>query len=120
VNQDAATGRVSYVHTGLGSRERAFIIEDIFDRMNTEVADVNLFLGKVFCHLNTLLKDAPRVQLCGIHQGKALIREIRPEPTMTFDSGKCMSVPWVETNGKPTCPLLCGAYWNAKGKSAGD
>ncbi len=119
VNQDAATGRVSYMHTGLGTRERAFIIEDVFGRIDADVDAVNLFLGKIFYHLNTLLKDAPTVQICGIHQGKALIREIRPEPTVTFDSGKCLAVAWIEIDGKPTCPLLCGAYWRAKGESPG-
>lgn len=116
VSQDAATGRVSYMHRGLGTRERAFIIEDVFGRIDADLDAVNLFLGKIFYHLNTLLKDAPTVQLCGIHQGKALIREIRPEPTVTFDSGKCLAVAWIEIDGKPTCPLLCGAYWRAKGE----
>lgn len=104
------------MHTGLGTRESVFIIKDVFARMDADLDGVNLFLGKVFYHLNTLLKDAPTVQLCGIHQGKALIREIRPEPTVTFDSGKCLAVAWIEIDGKPTCPLLCGAYWRAKGK----
>jgi len=116
VSQDATTRKVSYMHTGLGTAERAFIIEDIFGRMDADLDAVNLFLGKVFHHLNTLLKDAPTVQLCGIHQGKALIREIRPDPVVTFDSGKCLAVAWIEVDGKPTCPLLCGAYWRAKGE----
>jgi hypothetical protein len=116
VNHNAATGRVSYMHMGLGNSERAFIIEDIFGRMDADIDAVNLFLGKVFYHLNTLLKDSPTVQLCGMHEGKALIREIRPEPTITFDSGKCLAVAWIEVDGKPVCPLLCGAYWNAKGE----
>jgi hypothetical protein len=119
VSQDAATGRVSYMHRGLGTKERAFVIEDVFGRIDAYVGAVNLLLGKIFLHLNTLLKDAPTVQVCGIHQGKALIREIRPEPTVTFDSGKCLAVAWIEVEGKPTCPLLCGAYWRAKGKAAG-
>lgn len=114
VHLDESTGRVSYMHTGLGTGERAFIIEDIFARMDADFEAVNRFLGVVFVHLNALLTDAPTVQLCGLHQGKALIREIRPEPTLTFNSGKCLAVPWIEVDGKPTCPLLCGAYWRAK------
>ena len=114
VSQDGATGRVSYMHTGLGTREKAFIIDDVFRRMDADLDAVNLFLGKVFHHLSTLLKAAPTVQLCAIHQGKALIREIRPEPEISFDSGKCLAVTWIEIDGKPACPLLCGAYWKAK------
>ncbi len=114
VHQDEATGKISYMHTGLGTRERAFVVEDIFGRMEADFSAVNLFLGKLFCYLNTLLKDFPTIQLCGLHQGKALIREIRPEPTITFDSGKCLAVAWIEVEGRPNCPLLCGAYWRAK------
>ena len=47
------------MHTGLGTREMAFIIEDVLGRMDADLVGVNLFLGKVFYHLNTLLKDAP-------------------------------------------------------------
>jgi hypothetical protein len=114
VHQDETTGKISYMHTGLGTRERAFVIEDIFGRMEADIRAVNLFLGKLFHQLNTLLKDVPVTQLCGLHQGRALIREIRPEPTITFDSGKCLAVAWIEEEGKPTCPLLCSAYWRAK------
>ena len=118
VHLDESTGRVSYMHTGLGTGEMAFIIEDIFARMDADFEAVNRFLGVVFVHLNALLTDAPTVQLCGLHQGKALIREIRPEPTLTFNSGKCLAVPWIEVDGKPTCPLLCGAYWRAKDEAS--
>jgi hypothetical protein len=118
VHQDEVTGRVSYMHTGLGTGEKAFVIEDIFARMDADFEAVNRFLGVVFVHLNTLLTDAPTVQLCGLHQGKALIREIRPEPTLNFDSGKCLAVPWIEVDGKPNCPLLCGAYWRTKGETS--
>lgn len=114
VHLDEMTGRVSYMHTGLGTKEQAFIIEDIFGRMEMDTNAVNLFLGKLFGQLNTLLKDIPVTLLCGLHRGKALIREIRPERTITFDSGRCLAVTWIEEEGKPTCPLLCGAYWNAK------
>lgn len=114
VHQDQTTGIVSYTHRGLGTGEQAFIIEDIFARMDADIQAVNQFLGVLFFHLNALLTDATTVQLCGLHQGKALIREIRPEPVLTFDSGKCLSVAWIEVDGKPTCPLLCGAYWRTK------
>jgi hypothetical protein len=117
VDLTETTGKISYMHTGLGTRERAFVIEDIFARMEADINAVNLFLAKLFHQLNTLLRDVPVIQFCGLHQGKALIREIRPEPTITFDSGKCLAVAWIEDQGKPTCPLLCGAYWKAKAEA---
>ncbi len=117
-HQDDTTGKICYMHTGLGNRERAFVIEDILGRMDADINAVNLFLGKLFNQLNTLLRDVPVIQLCGLHQGKALIREIRPETTITFHSGKCLAVAWIENEGKPTCPLLCGAYWKAKAQTS--
>jgi hypothetical protein len=111
---DEATGKVSYFHTGLGDRHRALVIEDIHERLDIDINDVNLFLGRVFRYLNSLLIDKPIVQVCGLTGGKALIRELRPAPTITFDSGICLSVNWIEVNGIPTCPLLCGAYQKAK------
>jgi hypothetical protein len=111
---DEATGKVSYWHTGLGHRERPLIIEDIHERLDSDINDVNLFLGRVFRYLNKLLLDKPIVQLCGLTGGKALIRELRPAERITFDSGVCMSVAWIEADGVPTCPFLCGAYQRAK------
>lgn len=112
---DEATGKVSYWHTGLGHRDRPLIIEDIHERLDRDINDINLFLGRVFRYLNSLLIDKPIVQLCGLTGGKALIRELRPAQTITFDSGICLSVNWIEVDGIPTCPLLCGAYQKVKG-----
>lgn len=117
VHQDEVSGRVAYMHGGLGTAERAHVIEDVFARIETDFEAVNQFLGIVFLHLNNLLRDMPTVQLCGLHQGRALIREIRPETILTFDSGKCRAIAWIEVDGKPTCPLLCGAYWRAKSET---
>ena len=115
VHQDEASGRVAYMHAGLGTSKSALVIEDVFGRMENDFEAVNQFLGIVFLHLNSLLRDMPTIQRCGLHQGRALIREIRPEPVVTFDSGRCLALAWIEVDGKPTCPLLCGAYWRAKG-----
>lgn len=80
MHQDDATGLVSYMHTGLGTRQKAFIINDIFGRVDADIEAVNQFLGRLFLHLNALLTDAPTIQLCGLHQGKALIREFVRTP----------------------------------------
>lgn len=118
VHEDHTTGLVSYMHTGLGSRHGALVIENIFARMDADIDAVNRFLGAVFMELNSLLKDVATIQMCGMHQGKALMRTIRPEPVITFDSGRCLAMNWIEVDGKPTCPLLCGAYYRAKGDIA--
>jgi hypothetical protein len=118
VHQDRASGLVTYMHRGLGSDQQALTIENIFARLDADVDAVNRFLGVVFLQLNSILKDKPTTQVCGMHQGKVLMREIRPEPVITFDSGRCLSVSWIEVNNKPTCPLLCGAYWRTKSEIA--
>jgi hypothetical protein len=111
---DEATGKVSYWHFGLGSGDKPLIIEDIYERLDSDINCVNEFLGQIFRYLNSLLIDKAVVQVCGLTGGKALIRELRPAETITFDSGICMSVAWIEADGVPTCPFLCEAYHRAK------
>jgi hypothetical protein len=48
--------------------------------VDADIEAVNQFLGRLFLHLNALLTDAPTIQLCGLHQGKALIREFVRTP----------------------------------------
>jgi len=45
---DDTTGKISYWHTGLGHGARPLIIEDIYDRLDSDINDVNQFLGHVF------------------------------------------------------------------------
>jgi hypothetical protein len=59
--------------------------------------------GKVSYICMWALAPEKVIQLCGLHQGGALIREIRPEQPITFDSGKCLAVARIEAEGKPTC-----------------
>lgn len=112
--QDAQTKKASYMHIGLRNQGKPLIIEDIFERIDADLGEVRLFVKRIFTHLNRLLRDIPTSQLCGLHLGRALMREIRPEPNITFDSGTCISLGWIESEGRPTCPLVCGAYRSAK------
>jgi hypothetical protein len=111
---DDTTASLSYWHFGLGHHEKPLIIEDIYERLDSDINDVNSFLGQVFRYLNKLIVDKPIVRMCGITGGKALIRELRPAEKITFDSGVCLSVAWIEVDGVPHCPFLCGAYQKAK------
>jgi hypothetical protein len=54
---DGKKGKVSYMHTGLGNQTKAFVIDDIFERLGKNLNDVNLFLGKVFRYLNSLQRE---------------------------------------------------------------
>jgi hypothetical protein len=37
---------------------------------------------------------------------------------MQADFGMVEEIAWIEVDGKPTCPLLCGAYWRAKDEAS--
>jgi hypothetical protein len=117
VHQDRATGKVRYCHNGLGTAQRALAIEDIFARLDSDIGTVNQFIGQVFRYLRTLLKDEPTQVTCGMHNGRVLIRKLYPDENLTFQSGTCLSVNWIEVDGIPSCPLLCEAYKRAKEQS---
>jgi hypothetical protein len=113
---DKTTGKVSYMHRGLGNQARALVIEDVFERVESNLDDVNLFLGRVFQYLNTLLSAEPVFQMCGIFSGRVYTREVNPSEPVNFDSGMCTSYQWFDLEGNPACPFspTCGAYKRAK------
>jgi hypothetical protein len=113
---DKGTGKVSYMHTGLGNENQAFVIEDVFERVESNLKDVNLFLGRVFKYMNTLLSAEPVFQVCGIFSGRCYTREVNPSEPVDFNSGICTSYQWFDLKGNPACPFsqTCGAYKRAK------
>src|SRR5690242_2058067 len=117
---DDATGKVSYMHTGLGQGNRSLVIDAVYARLDEDINNVNRFLGDVFRYMNRNLADHSVIGLCGIAQGRALIRELKPAENITFDSGICRSIAWIEVDGVATRPFLCGAYDSAKRQSAAD
>lgn len=115
-NLDHKTGIVSYMHPGIIRDGRAFIIDDIFAWFQQKAAAVNLFLGAVFHELNTRLSPTPVHVVCGMTEGRFLMRQLDPSKPLSFDSGVCLSYPWFDKPGNVACPFLanCGAYRNAK------
>jgi len=114
IHQDRSSGKLRYFHEGLGTSNRAHVIEDILARLDSDSQAVNLFLGQVFRYLQRLLKDRPTQVTCGMHNGRVLIRRLHPEDNLSFQSGVCLSTNWIEVDGVPKCPLLCEAYKRAK------
>jgi hypothetical protein len=63
---DDKSGKVFYMHGGLGTNTKAFVIEDIFSHIDNLMAGINQFMGKVFHCLNGTLEDREVWQMCGI------------------------------------------------------
>jgi hypothetical protein len=113
---DRTTDKVVYMHEGLGTDVQALVIDDIFERLQRSVQDVNLFLGEVFAHLNTRFANTPVIQFCGIFGGRLYTREVIPSEAIDWNSGVCLSHEWFEREENPTCPFSsdCGAYKRAE------
>jgi hypothetical protein len=124
---------VRYINGSAGSKDRAHVEEDVFGRIQKEEERVNEFLGLVFRHLNSTLKDVEVRLPCGIFQSVAFLRDVKVSELRDFSSGRCLSCRWfdgperIECAGEeapsariPTCPLIqtCGAYRRVKEAAA--
>ncbi|TAV98404.1 hypothetical protein ELI24_08380 [Rhizobium ruizarguesonis] len=109
---DKDTDKVRYDHYGITRHEQALSYLDIFGWLNGMMENVNLFLGKIFKHLNETLRDEPIFQMCGMVDGRALHRWVSPVGDLTFNSGRCGAWVWFEKPENPSCPFkdTCGAY----------
>lgn len=103
---------VSYMHLGIKSNGKPLIVDDVFAWLSEFVSAVNAFLGEIFHYLRQSLKSTPVMQICGMVEGRMLMRYVDPTEDITFDSGTCSSYQWFELQHEPTCPFFvrCGAY----------
>ncbi len=113
---DRNTGKVFYMHSGLGTVSKSLVIEDIFEKLSSLIKGVDLFLEQVYHSLNSQLVDKEVGQMCGIFDGRIYSRFVKPSEAKDFDSGKCEAFQWFEKDENPTCPFVdnCGAYKNLK------
>lgn len=113
---DKNTGLVLYIHTGIKKSGSGLLIDDIFQKIGFLFEEVNKFLGRVFFHLNSLLKNEPMPQTCGIFNGRVYTRHVIPSMATDFNSGTCDSYRWFDLPDNPKCPFAdsCGAYASAK------
>jgi hypothetical protein len=113
---DESTGKIRYLQESLRVGEKAFFLDDFFEKMESFYRDVNLFLGKIFRVLNQTLKDDEVWQMCGVFNSLIYTRFVRPAEAIDFNSGRCDALTWFEKEGNKRCPLAdnCGAYKKAK------
>ena len=110
---DHKTGQVNYLLHGLVHEDRPLHIPDIFSWFEQKFHQVNQFTGILFRYLNTTLGAGEVMAVCGMTQGRMLIRYVNPAQVLTFDNGRCGSRQWIDNPAGPTCPFKpwCGAYW---------
>ena len=111
-HRDAESGRLQYMHSGLGNRGRALVIDDVVARIEETRDTINGFLGTIFVELNLTLKDEEIEQFCGFFGGRIYQRIVKPSEATDFHGGLCKSFEWFEKEENPDCPLKdkCGAY----------
>lgn len=115
-HKNKETGKIQYTHTGLKTNGNHLIIEDIMQKLEQIISDVNEFTGRVFAFLITQLKDERILQNCGIFNGRFYTRYVSPSEAIDFHGGICNAWSWFELEEHPTCIYAdeCGAYKNAK------
>lgn len=106
------TGKVFYMHAGLGTEMKALVIEDIFAYMEALSTSINKFIGKIFNHLNETLDDVEVWQICGIFGRRIYTRWVRLSEAKDFNSGRCDASKWLEKSDFPDCPFMqkCEAF----------
>jgi hypothetical protein len=115
-HRDKDSGRLQYMHSGLGSRHQALVVDDVVAKIEEFRDAINAFLGHVFVELNGTLKDDDTEQVCGIFGGRIYQRMVKPSEATDFHGGRCKSLEWFEKEENPDCPLRdqCGAYARIK------
>lgn len=83
------TEAVSYMHFGIKTEGKPLIVDDVFKWLLTLIAVVNDFLGRIFLFLRSSLKSTPVMQICGVVEGRMLMRYLDPTQEVTFASGQC-------------------------------
>jgi hypothetical protein len=111
-NRDVEKNTVTYMHVGLGTGDKALVIEDVFGELSQYFEKINGFLGRVFLELNKTLVDNETEQICGFFNARVYLRVVRPSEAIDFNGGRCNSYQWFDQEEHPSCPFkdTCGAY----------
>jgi hypothetical protein len=120
-HRDKDTGRILYMHSGLGTRGRSLVVDDVVAKIEEFRDCINSFLGKVFIEINRTLIDAESEEMCGIFGGRIYQRTVKPSEATDFHGGRCKSLEWFEKEEHPGCPLKeqCGAFARVKQTKTG-
>ncbi|TPJ13725.1 hypothetical protein FJW04_19115 [Mesorhizobium sp. B2-7-3] len=111
-SKDRETGVIRYFHSSLWDGERQRPIDDIFGWTKSNVDAVNAFIGVTFNELNASITSGTVTQMCGMVQGRMLMRVLDVSEPIDFNNGVCLSAQWFTQPGNPYCPFAesCGAF----------
>jgi len=111
-SKDRETGTIMYFHTSFSDEERLKPIDDIVGWIKRHFNMVNNFVGLVFKELNGSIEAGTQVQVCGVVNGRVLMRELDAAQPIDFNNGTCLSSNWFDQPENPSCPFRkeCGAY----------
>lgn len=106
--------RISYRHYGLKSQsgKGVFVIENIVDWLNIYANHVDVLLNKICKFWFDQLEPHEVIEICGLNQGRAVIRAINITEPIDQDSGLCLFRHAFDDEPEWACPLRhsCLAY----------
>ncbi|ODS34140.1 MAG: hypothetical protein SCARUB_00710 [Candidatus Scalindua rubra] len=109
---DNKTGKIFYMHPGLGSQSKAHVIKDIVGKLNFFHKNTVLLIDKFFEFFLSVLEPNDREIMCGIYKGRVYMRRVSYSLNLSFSDGICIAKSWFDKDENLTCPLKdrCGAY----------
>jgi hypothetical protein len=94
-----------YMHVGVREAGKVLEIEDALVCLDGQMSAVNLFLGQVFAYLRSTLSNRPVHVMCGMVQGRMLMRMVDPTTPLDFGSGTCNVVDLVRELRRADLPV---------------
>lgn len=109
---DPASGKVIYTHDGLGTGQRALVINDLEAKVNELSNCVFALVDEVFLFLCSELEPVEVRVPCGVFRERIYERTVSHDDNLNFHSGACFSRHWFENEPEYLCPIRtrCGAY----------
>jgi len=114
---DLASGKVIYMHDGLGTDQRALVIDDLEAKVNELSNCVFALVDEVFLCLCSQLEPVEVVVPCGVFRERLYERTVSYDDNLDLHSGVCFSKRWFENEPDHLCPVRtrCGAYLTSTG-----
>jgi hypothetical protein len=109
---DPVSGKVIYTHEGLGTDQRALVIDDLEAKANELSNFVFELVDEIFLFLCSQLEPLEVLIPCGFFRERLYERTVSYDDNLDFHSGTCFSRRWFENEPEHLCPVRtrCGAY----------
>ncbi|RQR65292.1 hypothetical protein DIE18_02070 [Burkholderia sp. Bp9125] len=103
------TQRVSYFNNSIGGERR---IDDVIAKTSEFAAAVFALQNLIFGELYARLDPVESRHICGIYKSRIYSRFVAPLAELRWDSGRCESRQWFDSEPDRRCPVAaeCAAY----------